>query len=49
LPSARFKEITRSAPATWMHHLEVHSVADLDDEMAAWLSEAAEAAGLPTR
>jgi hypothetical protein len=49
LPSGRFKEITRSAPAIWMHHLEVHSVADLDDEMAAWLSEAAEAAGLPTR
>jgi hypothetical protein len=49
LPSGRFKEITRSAPAIWMHHLEVHSVAELDDEMAAWLSEAAEAAGLPTR
>jgi hypothetical protein len=49
LRSGRFKEITRSAPAIWMHHLEVHSVAELDDEMAAWLSEAAEAAGLPTR
>jgi hypothetical protein len=49
VPSGRFKEITRSAPAMWMHHLEVHSVAELDDEIAAWLTEAAEAAGPPTR
>jgi hypothetical protein len=49
LLSGRFKEITRSAPAIWMHHLEVHSVAELDDEIAAWLSEAAEAAGPATR
>jgi hypothetical protein len=49
LPADRFKEITRSAPAIWMHHFEIHSMAELNDEMAAWLREAAEAAGLPTR
>jgi hypothetical protein len=32
-----------------MHHFEIHSMAELNDEMAAWLREAAEAAGLPTR
>lgn len=45
LTSGRFKEITRSAPAIWMHHLEIHSIDELDDEIAAWLREAAEAAG----
>lgn len=49
LASSRFKEITRSAPALWMHHLEVDSVGELDDEIAAWLREAAEAAGPATR
>jgi hypothetical protein len=28
-----------------MHHLEIHSLDELDDEIAAWLREAAEAAG----
>lgn len=45
LTSGRFKEITRSAPTIWMHHLEIHSLDELDDEIAAWLREAAEAAG----
>jgi hypothetical protein len=49
LTSGRFKETSRSAPAIWMHHFEIHSIAELDDEIAAWLREAAEAAGLPTR
>lgn len=49
LASSRFKEITHSAPALWMHHLEVKSVDELDDEIAAWLREAAEAAGPATR
>ena len=49
LPATRFKEVTRSAPAIWMHPLEVRSVEDLDEEIADWLREAAEAAGPPTR
>jgi hypothetical protein len=28
-----------------MHHLEIHSLGDLDDEVAAWLREAADRAG----
>ena len=49
LPPRRFKETTRSAPAIWMHHLEIHSMAELDDQIASWLREAAEAAGPATR
>lgn len=37
------------AAAHWMHHLEVHHLSDLDDEVAAWLTEAAEAADRVTR
>ena len=43
-PSARFKEVTEVAPGRWMHHLEVAAAEDLDDEVAAWLAEAAAAA-----
>jgi len=28
-----------------MHHLEIHSLSDLDDEAAGWLREAADRAG----
>jgi hypothetical protein len=40
--SARFKEVAHPAPTQWMHHLEVHRLADLDDEVAGWLREAAD-------
>jgi hypothetical protein len=40
LQSPRFKEVVHPAPTTWMHHLEVRSGADLDDEVLAWLTEA---------
>jgi hypothetical protein len=43
--SPRWKEIAHPSPRIWMHHLEVHDAADLDDEVAAWLHEAAERAG----
>ena len=43
-PSARFKEVTEVTPGRWMHHLEVGGPDDLDDEVAAWLCEAATAA-----
>jgi hypothetical protein len=45
LGSARFKEVAHPARTTWMHHLEVHQVGDLDDEVAGWVREAADAAG----
>ena len=44
LGSSRFKEVAHPARTTWMHHLEVHEVGDLDDEVAGWLREAADGA-----
>lgn len=43
--SPRFKEVVQPTPAHWMHHLEIRDVADLDDEVAGWLREAADRAG----
>ncbi len=43
--STRFKEVAHPAPAHWIHHLEIHHLSDLDDEVADWLREAAESAG----
>lgn len=45
LDSPRFKEVAHPAPTTWMHHLELHDPGEVDDEVAAWLREAWEAAG----
>ena len=43
--SDRFKEVAHPSPAHWMHHLEVHTLTDLDGEVAEWLHEAAAWAG----
>jgi hypothetical protein len=43
--SRRWKEVVHPATAHWMHHLEVHDPADIDDEVEDWLREAAEEAG----
>ncbi|MGZ4531368.1 MAG: DUF5655 domain-containing protein, partial [Mycobacteriaceae bacterium] len=43
--STRFKEVAHPAPAHWIHHLEIHNLSDLDDEVAGWLREAADRAG----
>ncbi|HYN66191.1 MAG TPA: DUF5655 domain-containing protein [Ornithinibacter sp.] len=43
--SSRFKEVAHPAGSTWIHHLEVHAVGDVDDEVAGWLREAADEAG----
>jgi hypothetical protein len=45
LRSERWKEVVQPAPRTWMHHLEVRAVEDLDEEVARWLRAAFEAAG----
>jgi hypothetical protein len=42
--SPRWKEVVHPSPAHWMHHLEVHDPAEIDDEVTAWLREAAELA-----
>jgi len=44
-PSPWFKEVAHPAERVWMHHLEVRSVEDLDNEVEAWLCEAYQAAG----
>ena len=46
-PSPRWKQVAHPSPAIWMHHLEVHDLADVDDEVRAWLCEAFEHAGRP--
>ena len=43
-PSPRWKEVVHPAAAHWMHHLEIHDAAEIDDEVAAWLREAADRA-----
>jgi hypothetical protein len=42
--SPRWKEVVHPSPAHWMPHLEVHDPAEIDDEVTAWLREAAELA-----
>ena len=38
--SSRWRSVVHPSPRHWMHHLEVRSTADLDDEAGAWLEEA---------
>jgi hypothetical protein len=42
--SPRFKQVAHAAPHVWMHHLEIRDLAQLDDEVRAWLREAYEKA-----
>lgn len=44
-PSPRWKQVAHPARDIWMHHLEVHTLGDLDDQVRAWLSEAYAKAG----
>lgn len=43
--SPRFKEVVHPAPGVWLHHLEIRGLTDVDDEVGAWLAEAAEERG----
>jgi len=43
-PSPRFKQVVNPAPSVWMHHLEIHDLGDLDDEVETWLRRAYERA-----
>lgn len=40
LRSPRFEHVVERAPGRWMHHLEVRSVDEVDDEVGAWLADA---------
>jgi hypothetical protein len=40
IKSPRFKQVVRPARSVWMHHLEVHTLEDLDDEVIGWLRDA---------
>ena len=39
-PSLRWKEIVEPAQGRFMHHLDLYSAAEIDDEVRAWLLEA---------
>jgi hypothetical protein len=47
LDSPRFKEVVQPAPRTWMHHLEIRSLDELDLDVLDWLRRAYDAAGDP--
>ena len=38
--SPRWKEIVEPAPGYFTHHLELYSVADIDDQVCGWLRDA---------
>ena len=38
--SPRWKEIVEPRPGRFTHHLELYSLADIDDEVRGWLQEA---------
>jgi hypothetical protein len=38
--SPRWKEIVEPAPGHFTHHLELHSSADMDDEVRGWIIDA---------
>ncbi len=43
--SPRFKQVAHPAPTVWMHHLAIHSVEDIDIEVAGWLRDAYDHSG----
>ena len=43
--SARWKQVVEPSPGRFMHHLELQTEQDIDDEVAKWLEEAAGEAG----
>jgi hypothetical protein len=44
LRSSRFKEVAHPSPTTWMHHVELRRVSDVDPELIAWIKRAYEEA-----
>jgi hypothetical protein len=44
-PSPRWKEVVEPTPGRYMHHLELYSSTELDEEVGSWLREAWSGAG----
>ncbi len=44
-PSPRWKQVVEPAPGRFMHHMELNSAGDLDEEVLRWMSEAWAEAG----
>jgi len=40
--SHRFKAVAHPSPGVWMHHLELRTATQVDDEVRGWLAEAYE-------
>lgn len=40
LSSSRIKEVVHPSPRTWMHHIELRSVTDVDEELLRWVVQA---------
>lgn len=40
LISDRFKEVVRPSANVWMHHIEIHELTDVDEQVFEWLTEA---------
>ncbi|NLG22668.1 MAG: hypothetical protein GX555_14700 [Actinomycetales bacterium] len=38
--SERFKEVVHPSANVWMHHIELHDPAEVDDQIVEWLTEA---------
>ncbi|WP_240642182.1 DUF5655 domain-containing protein [Microbacterium sulfonylureivorans] len=47
LHSSRFKAVAHPSPSTWMHHLELRLVQDVDRELLDWIDRAYEEARRP--
>jgi len=45
LRSPRWKQVVHPSARTWLHHLELRTAAEVDDEVRGWLREAYAAAG----
>ncbi|WP_067546135.1 DUF5655 domain-containing protein [Nocardia crassostreae] len=43
--SARFKEVAHPAKSTWMHHIELRAVGEIDGQVLGWVTEAYDEAG----
>lgn len=43
--SSRFKEVVHPSAGVWMHHLELSTADDVDEQVTQWLKEAFGAAG----
>ncbi|MCD6639290.1 MAG: DUF5655 domain-containing protein [Nocardioides sp.] len=44
-PDPRWKEVAHPSPRVWMHHLELRSPDEVDEQVRGWLAEAYDNAG----